>query len=95
MLLQFFSIIIFFIILISLLIRLLGNRQQRNMKQKIYNREKYNNHTNTWKLLITLLIARWNMSIPVLISKQVELGTIPKLAVVFEYYWKLTQTYLP
>ena len=36
-----------FIILISLLVLLLGNVQQRNMKQEIYNREKYNNHTNT------------------------------------------------
>ena len=50
-----------FIILISLLVLLLGNVQQRNMKQEIYNREKYNNHTNTWKLLITLLIAWWNI----------------------------------
>ena len=65
------------------------------MKQEIYIMEKYNNQTNTWKLLITLLIARWNISMSVLISIQIEVGTIPKLVVVFEYYWNITQTYLP
>ena len=93
--LQFFSIITFFIILISLLILLLGNVQQRNMKHEIYNREKCNNHTNDWKLLITLLIARRNMSVSVLTSIEIEVGTIPKFVVMFEYYWNLTQSYLP
>ena len=65
------------------------------MKEEIYIMEKYNNQTNTWKLLITLLIARWNISMPVLISIQIEVGTIPKLVVVFKYYWNITQTYLP
>ena len=65
------------------------------MKEEIYIMEKYNNQTNTWKLLITLLIARWNISMPVLISIQIEVGTIPKLLVVFKYYWNITQTYLP
>ena len=65
------------------------------MEQEINNKEKYNNQTDTWKLLIALLIAGQNMSMPELISIQTEVGTIPKLVIVFKYHWNNTQTCLP
>ena len=65
------------------------NREIRN--RKFITGKNIKNQTGTWKLLITLLKARWIISIPVLISIQIQVGTIPKC---FLSVWILL-TYYP